>query len=509
MKALVPMREALADPQLLGGALPGDSWLAWRTLLIAAMGEALTDEERALYTTLTGRDVEPLEPVEELWGIVGRRGGKTRAAGTVAAYVGTLCDHTGVLAPGERGMIPILAASTVQADRAFQQALGVLEHSPVLRDHVESATSDMVRLDTRIDIQVRPANFRTVRGITAVAAIADEVAFWLVEGTSNPDAEILNALRPALATTEGPLVVISSPYAKRGELYGAFRRHYGPDGHPLVLVAKGPSRTFNPTLKQSVIDRAYERDAAVASAEYGGEFRNDVEQFVDRETVEACVMSGVRERPAAAGVTYRAFVDPSGGSNDSMTLAIGHEEGQRVVLDCLRERKAPFSPEAVVEDFAETLKAYGVSRVTGDRYAGEWPREAFRKLGIAYDLAELVRSDLYRDLLPRLNSGSVDLLDSVPLVDQIVNLERKVSRGGRESIDHPPHGHDDLANAVAGLASLCARRVERPKTIIGSYSASGLTPGGADPLPLPAWAQNPLTERAAANAAAYLSRRGA
>jgi hypothetical protein len=141
-----------------------------------------------------------------------------------------------------------------------------------------------------------------------------------------------------------------------------------------------------------------------------------------------------------------------------MTLAIGHAEGERVVLDCIRERRAPFSPEAVVEDFAETLKAYRVSWVTGDRYGGEWPREAFRKRGIAYDLAELVRSDLYRDLLPRLNSGSVDLLDSVQMVDQIVNLERRVSRGGRESIDHPPHGHDDVANAVAGLVALCAKR---------------------------------------------------
>jgi hypothetical protein len=458
MKKRVSMREALADPELLGGAIPGDSWLAWRTLLIASMGERLTDQERETFTSLTGRDVEPLEPVEELWGIVGRRGGKTRAAGTVAAYVGGLCDHTANLAPGERGVIPILAASMPQAGRAFMHAKGILQHSPVLAELIDGdPTSDTIRLSTLIDIEVRPANFRTVRGVTAVAAIADEIAFWLVEGTTNPDSAILDALRPSLATTGGPLIVISSPYAKRGELYSTFRRDYGAEGDPRILVAKGPSRSFNPLLSERVVARAYERDASVASSEYGGEFRNDLEAYVSRELVEACVDLDVHERPRSLAIRYRAFVDPSGGGADSMTLAIGHEESDRAVVDAMRERKPPFSPEAVVEEFAALLKSYGLSDVTGDRYAGEWPREAFRRHGIAYKLADQPRSQLYQDMLPLLNSRRIALLDSPVLVAQISGLERRVARGGRESIDHPPHGHDDLANAVAGLAGLCVR----------------------------------------------------
>ncbi len=464
------MREALADPELLGGALPGESWLAWRTLLIASMGEALTDEERLIFTDLTGRAVEPLELVEEVWGIVGRRGGKTRAAGTAAAYVGGLCDHSEYLAPGERGVIPILAASVTQAGRAFMHAKGILQNSPVLSEVIEGdPTSDTIRLSTLVDIEVKPANFRTVRSITAVAAICDELAFWLVEGTANPDGEILNALRPSLATTGGPLIVISSPYAKRGELYSTFRRDYGPDGDPRVLVAKGPSRSFNPTLSQRVIDRAFARDSAVASSEYGGEFRNDLEAYVSRELVEACVDLDVHERPRSSAIRYHAFVDPSGGGADSMTLAIGHSETDRAVVDAMRERKPPFSPEAVVEEYAALIKSYGLSEVTGDRYAGEWPREAFRRHGIAYKLADQTRSQLYQDMLPLLNSRRLSLLDSAVLVAQICGLERRVARGGRESIDHPPKGHDDLANAVAGLAGMCIRKVEAPTAIFGTY----------------------------------------
>lgn len=457
MKPLVSMREAVTDDNLLANAMPGDSWLPWRVSLIAAMGEALTDEEREVFTAITGRDVEPLEPVEELWAIVGRRGGKTRAAGTLAAYIGGLCDHSGYLAPGERGVIPILAASTAQAGRAFMHAKGILQHSPMLADLIDGEpTADTIRLTTLVDIEVKPANFRTVRSITAVAAIADEIAFWSVEGSANPDSEILNALRPSLATTGGPLMVISSPYAKRGELYGTFKRDFGANGDPVILVAKGASRTFNSTLPQKVIDRAYARDAAAASSEYGGEFRNDIQAFIDRDVVEANVSRGVLERSPAMGIRYTAFVDPSGGSNDAMTLAIGHGDGDRVVLDAIRERKPPFSPEGVVAEFCALLKQYGITEVTGDRYAGEWPREQFRKLGIAYKVGDKVRSDLYRDMLPVLNSYKADLLDSSVLITQIVGLERRVARGGKESIDHAPNGHDDVANAVAGVMSLIA-----------------------------------------------------
>lgn len=74
----------------------------------------------------------------------------------------------------------------------------------------------------------------------------------------------------------------------------------------------------------------------------------------------------------------------------------------------------------------------------------------FRKHGITYDASARPKSDLYRDLLPRLNSGEVDLLDEQRLVAQLCGLERRTSRGGRDSIDHAPGSHDDIANAVAG-----------------------------------------------------------
>ena len=54
MKPLVSMRAALGDDDLLGKALPGPSWSAWRTMLIAAMGKPLLEDEREVFAELTG-----------------------------------------------------------------------------------------------------------------------------------------------------------------------------------------------------------------------------------------------------------------------------------------------------------------------------------------------------------------------------------------------------------------------------------------------------------------------
>jgi hypothetical protein len=51
---------------------------------------------------------------------------------------------------------------------------------------------------------------------------------------------------------------------------------------------------------------------------------------------------------------------------------------------------------------------------------------------------------------PLINSGAVDLLEHDRLVMQLTSLERRTARGGRDSIDHAPGAHDDIANAAVG-----------------------------------------------------------
>jgi len=228
------------------------------------------------------------------------------------------------------------------------------------------------------------------------------------------------------------------------------------DGDPRILVAQGASRDFNPSLPQTVVDRAMERDVASASAEYLGRFHNDIESFISIEAVTACVSGSVLERQPQSSWRYTGFVDPSGGSSDSFTLAIAHKENGVAVLDLVREVKPPFSPETVVKEFADNLRRYRVTKVVGDRYAAEWPREQFRKHGVTYHPSERTKSEIYLELLAQINSRVVDLLDHPRLLAQLTRLERRTSRGGRDSIDHAPNAHDDVANAVAGAIVLAS-----------------------------------------------------
>jgi hypothetical protein len=450
MNPLVTMRQALADRDLFGNVLSGPSWEAWRVLLIAAMGEALDDTERTIFEKLTGRPQEPAERVDEVWCAVGRRGGKTRAAGVLAAYVAALCDHSDKLAPGERAVLPIMSASVWQSGKAFQFLSGTFAAVPALKRLVAGETADTIALLNGVDIECRPASFRTIRGVTAVAIVADEIAYWRNDETSrNPDKEILDAARPALATTGGMLFAISSPYAKRGELWSTFKRDFGASGDRLILVAKGESRTFNPTLPQRVVDRAYERDAASARAEFGGEFRDDVAGFLELALVEAAIDRGVTVRPPRVGVHYRSACDPSGGARDSFTMAIVHDEGDTAVLDCIAEIKPPFNPSEATATMAAILKEYRLSRTVGDRYAAEWVVDAFSKVGIKYEHAERDRSAAYLDVLPLFTSGRVRLLDNSRLSAQFAALERRTSPIGKDRVDHGPGGHDDLCNAAA------------------------------------------------------------
>ena len=87
-------------------------------------------------------------------------------------------------------------------------------------------------------------------------------------------------------------------------------------------------------------------------------------------------------------------------------------------------------------------------------------------------------------LLPLLNSQAVDLLDNERLVSQLVSLERRTTRGGRDSIDHLPGAHDDLANAAADalvtVFSDWATQKQRRAREISPLPSANRDAGGGD-----------------------------
>ena len=457
----ISFADACQEPNLFGDWFSGESWKNWRVIDKAMFGLPLNDEEREILQSLTGRSDVPEVPASEVWLVVGRRGGKDVKSATLAVYLATIgAEAYGWrqrLVGGERGVVQLLAVDRDQAQVAFRYIAGFFE-KPIFKKLIKRRTADAIELTNGFAIEVATADQRRVRGRTVVAAILDECAFWRSENTASPDTDIYRAIKPAMATMPGAMIIgISSPYARRGLLWQKYQRHYGKEGK--ILVVKAPTWVMNPNVARDgeVISEAYESDPEAASAEYGAEFRSDLESLLSLEAIKPCIVDGVRERPPERQHRYVGFCDPSGGSADSMTLAVAHREQDTVILDLVREIKPPFSPEAVVAEFAEVLKTYRLSTVSGDRYAGEWVREHFTRKGIFYQYSEKPKSAIYLDMLPLINSRGVDLLDNERLVRQLVSLERRTGRStGRDIIDHPPNQHDDVANAVAGAVTIAA-----------------------------------------------------
>jgi hypothetical protein len=271
-----------------------------------------------------------------------------------------------------------------------------------------------------------------------------------------------------MATIPNALLLgASSPYARRGVLWDNYHLYFGNPEASLgqaPLVWQAPTRVMNPTIPQSYIDEKYQLDPLAAAAEYGAEFRSDVDVFVTEDVINDAIARHVHEHLPAPGIRYRAFVDPSGGSSDSFTLAIGHLDNKtrHTHIDAIREVKPPFSPDRVVSEFANFLKSYRISAVVGDYYAGEWPTDAFRRNGIHYEVSKKKKSEIYLEFLPILNASRVTLLDNTRLITQLLQLERRTTRGGSEIIDHPPGAHDDVANAVAGVAVFVQKSAALP-----------------------------------------------
>lgn len=463
--------QAIRDPQLFAAWFVGDTWRRWLVALAALFALPLDDlvvfditpdEALAIYRHHTGRTVWPTEPAREFWGLMGRRAGKSLVLVLAIVYLAAFKKYT--LAPGERATVALMASDKRQA-RVCRRYLGAFfSNVPLLKAMVISERADGLDLDNGVSIEIMVASSRSTRGYTYAAVIADEIAFFRTdEDSADPDTEILNAVRPGLATLKGTLICITSPYAKRGEVWRTYRAHWGQDGD--VLVWKATTREMNPSIAQSEVDRAIERDAHAARSEWLGEFRDDVAGFVSREQVDALVDVGVTDRGVSHdGTRYYAHCDPSGGRADSMTLAIVHREREQVVLDAIEERRPPFDPEVVVADFSATLIRYGLHDLQTDNYSAEWCVSSFRRAGITVKLADRTTSQHYAELLPQITGARLRLLDVPRLPHQLAALERRVTVAGREVISHPPGGHDDLAAALAGAVAQAARP---PRTTAG------------------------------------------
>ena len=459
--------DSMLDPRLWGRFFtPIKTWRRWRVFLKCYEALSLTKAELRIFQYHTGRSrYQP--PYPRIVFIGGRQSAKT----TIGALI---ASHEAVKArPPQTGKIYsiLVAQDQRSAVRAlFSYVERPFETVPALRRAVVTKTRDTIELKNGAVIAAYPCRPQAVRGPRANVFVCDEFAHFISSDGYRRDKEMLRALKPTVATTGGREVILSSPEYTSGALYELHKNHFGNDKSP-TLIWQAKAVEMNPTLSRSYLN-SWADDPEAYRSEVEGLFRSGAGQLFDDAALEACRVGGRRELPPEKGRRYLAFADSSGGRRDSYAVAVGHCERDRLLVDALRAWSPPFNPQSVTNEVCDFVKSYGVKTVTGDRYGASWVEAAFRSNGVAYKPSEKTASDLYLEALATVNTGRAELPDIPELMRELRGLERRQG-STRDRVVHPPGGHDDRANVVAGLLYLLSKGggvLMRAPTGVGSGS---------------------------------------
>lgn len=455
----------IRDPQLIADP---ELSLAQEAFLRALYGLALSEEQTAIFRECTGADYTIPRRFQEAAALCGRRSGKTRKLlSRIAIYEAVLGNHERHLTRGERG-VSLIVAQSFRAGKnlAFKAIEADLTGSPLLRSMVAEIRADEIDLTNGITIAVYPPSFRAFRGLTLVSLMADEIAFWNVEGV-NPDREILAAGRPAMATIPGAkLIMASTPYAKRGALYEAVKAGWG-QADSEVLVWKAPTALMNPTISAAYLERERKRDPDTFRREFEAEPADSISTLFESDSIEACVVPGRRELPPHPGFTYVAALDAAF-RGDTFTLGICHKEQDRVIFDLLLgwegSKRQPVNLEAVSAEIGRLCAEYRITEVVGDQYCAQPVKEALARHGLRFQeraFTARFKAEIYQSLKHQINQGCIELLDYPKSLRELSNIELRLTSGGNAQIGAPEIGgyHDDYATVIALAASaLCQGR---------------------------------------------------
>jgi len=426
--------------------------LAQRTALKAVYGLPLTYDEREMFEKITGlTKYRAGIEWDEASFILGRRSGKSdKIASNIALYEACCRKHK--LSVGQTGVVMVVASEKKrQAKIVFKYIEGKLKKSPILRKMIDNITQECITLTNGVEIQVYPCSIGRVRGTSLICFIADEVAFFKVEGR-DVDIDVLDSARPGLDFEYSKMIKISTPYMMKGEIWQDYKDFYGKANND-VIVFQGDTLLFNPTYSEKKLAKLKKRKPLTYRTEHEAFFRTDLSAMYDPAMIDAAINPDrPLEIPCREKVDYKCFVDVAGGGGrDSYSIAIGHLENEKAVIDVVRSRSPKFNPDEVTSGYCDLVKDYRIDKVYGDKFSGDWASNSFAKHKIEYERSEKTKSELYLEGESPFNTERVDLPDKELAITQLKMLIRKTRSGGKDSVDTDSGQPEDEANVIAGV----------------------------------------------------------
>jgi hypothetical protein len=391
-----------------------------------------------------------------------------------------------------------LAADAGQAALAVDAIAGFVLRTPMLEGRVEVQARRVLVPATGAVLEILPADTPGAWGLTPDRVYVDELANWsdgpaarrLWEAASSAVAKRSDA-RLAVLTTAG------SPD------HFAFKVLEHARSAPLWRVSerRGPAPWLD-------VDRLAEQRTRLPHAVYQQLFENEWTvadgSFLDPVMIDAAFTLGGPSLERQRGVGgYLAGLD-LGTVNDRTVFALGHREGDTVLLDRMEawqgSRRRPVDFAAVEGFIVEAHRRFGFS-LRLDPWQGLDLAQRLRKRGVSaeeFTFSTASKQRLAATLLSTVNNGQLRLYEVEGLRDELLGLRLVQNTSGAWSFDHKASGHDDRAVALALMVTALVERGSGEARISSAtgqlprQSAAGVKrPEIARPVPLlaglPAW----------------------
>ncbi|MFH1883804.1 MAG: terminase family protein [Planctomycetota bacterium] len=434
---------------------------AQEVILRAQYGLPLDAEQLEIYAQLTdGQVYIPGHEIGEGVYVLGARSGKSFLASIIAIYESTVREprYRKYLNPGEKAFVIIVATRLLQSQMVIgASCLRMLENSRIAH-FIEDAIACEISLTNGLSILSIPCSSTAARGLPICCLILDELAWYRLEGPKQ-DQEIFRALRPRMSQFRGAkFLAISTPASKQGLLFDLYEEGIDKDKPtPGRLTVHGETLFVNPEVDPDFLESEKRRDPDNYDREFLALFCEQVDSFFPADKLRECfTLSG--DVPFDNRYRYHCAVDQSGLSGkDRFAMSIAHREKEEVVIDVSRTW-ATKSGDRIIAEIKETVKPYGISSISLDRYSGGWCKESFERQGFETTVRDLL-PPIYVNLKSLVIAGRVSLPDTKGLREGLLQTVAFYGKSNKLSIGHErtQAGHGDESDSCATAIWLASK----------------------------------------------------
>lgn len=337
-------------------------------------------------------------------------------------------------------VVLILSPTQRQSSLMFWKIREMLKRRPLIQAFVARETLTTITFINGSSIYCLPSGHTgdTVRGFSPTLIIVDEAAYV-------PD-PVYTAIEPSLAATNGDMILLSTPFGKRGRFYEGFQsdkwstHHVKSRENPLI------TQDFLEGQKRSMTHLDYIQ-------EFEGAFVEESDTFLRRELIMHC-MEDYQEEGPLENIDYFLGVDFARyGSDETVFTLVKYQRDRFKVVRIINTYKKPMTDS--VGRIMALDKEWNFKKIYLDEtgLGGGAVDILLEKIGrtkivpVTFTLQN--KEEMYKNLQYLMEKGRIIYFNHRKLINQLSNLVYQYTSNGHLKVHHPDLGHDDYPDSLA------------------------------------------------------------